>query len=206
MVQGAAAEGIKGALSHVLLIRVDGLHDSDLTAFVAANPKSALPRDPANGCAVVYPHQFLRETTVFEVIKAAGLPTAWSDKHPAYDSVQGPSGKGVDDLFVPEINSDAAITAKAANTEAYDDTKVAAVLNQIVGNTSADKPGAVPAIFGMNFQAISVGEKTAGYTDAAGTPSADLAAALAHTDAALGKVPDALAAAIRPRTAACRIW
>lgn len=275
----AFADGIKGTIKHVLLISVDGLHDSDLSAYAAANPKSAmatlegmgvhydhastampsdsfpgllaivtggtpkstgvyyddsydralsapgsdckvkgtevvydesidiktdaidggggvdqakLPRDPANGCAVVWPHQFLRVNTVFEVIKAAGLPTAWSDKHPAYDLINGPSGKGVDDLFTPEINSDDAITAKASNTEAYDDTKVAAVLNQIGGKTSAGKPGVVPAIFGMNFQAVSVGEKTTGYLDAKGTPSPDLAHAIKHTDESLGKMLAAL--------------
>src|SRR5205823_3006507 len=73
--------------------------------------EALLPRDPANGCTPVYPHQFLRVNTIFEVVKAAGGRTAWSDKHLAYELVNGPSGKGVDDLFVPEINSADAITA-----------------------------------------------------------------------------------------------
>ena len=38
---------------------------------------------------------------------AAGLRTAWSDKHPAYEILNGPSGTGIQDLFTPEINSDA---------------------------------------------------------------------------------------------------
>ena len=151
--------------------------------------EAKLPRDPANGCKPVYPHSFLRVNTIFEVIKAAGMKTAWSDKHPAYELVNGPSGKGVDDLFVPEINSSDDITAKASNTAAYDDTKVAAIINQIDGKSSLGKDGAgVPAIFGMNFQAVSVGEKTTGYTDDKGTPSADLAEALKHTDASIGKM------------------
>lgn len=157
--------------------------------------EAKLPRDPANGCKPVYPHSFLRVNTIFEVVKAAGLRTAWSDKHPAYDIVNGPSGKGVDDLFVPEINSDDAITAKASNTAAYDDTKVAAILNEIDGKTHDGKDGAgVPAVFGMNFQAVSVGEKTTGYSDAKGTPSPDLAEALKHTDESIGKMLAALAA------------
>ena len=127
--------------------------------------------------------------TVFEVIKAAGMKTAWSDKHPAYELVNGPSGKGVDDLFVPEINSKGDITAKAATTSAYDDTKVAVIINEIDGKSHDGKDGAgVPAIFGMNFQAVSVGQKTMGYTDAKGTPSPDLAEALKHTDASIGKM------------------
>ncbi|HEY8294888.1 MAG TPA: alkaline phosphatase family protein, partial [Micrococcaceae bacterium] len=69
------------------------------------NP-AALPVDPAS-CKPVYPHQYLKVNTVFEVAKSAGLRTAWSDKHPAYEILNGPSGKGVDDLFTPEINSPA---------------------------------------------------------------------------------------------------
>ncbi len=157
--------------------------------------EAKLPRDGANGCKPVYPHQFLRVNTVFEVIKAAGMKTAWSDKHPAYELVNGPSGKGVDDLFVPEINSNDDITAKAANTASYDDTKVAAIINEIDGKSHDGKDGAgVPAIFGMNFQAVSVGEKTTGYTDAKGAPSPDLAEALKHTDASIGKMVAELAA------------
>src|SRR5260370_6441702 len=33
-----------------------------------------LPRDPANGCAPVYPHSYLRVNTIFEVAKEAGRP------------------------------------------------------------------------------------------------------------------------------------
>ena len=157
--------------------------------------EAKLPRDGANGCKPVYPHSFLRVNTVFEVIKAAGMKTAWSDKHPAYELVNGPSGKGVDDLFVPEINSNDDITAKATNTAAYDDTKVAAIINEIDGKSHDGKDGAgVPAIFGMNFQAVSVGQKTAGYTDAKGTPSPELAEALTHTDGSIGKMVAELAA------------
>ena len=47
-----------------------------------------LPRDPARGGAVVYPHNYLRVNTIFDVIKAAGLRTAWSDKHLADGGVQ----------------------------------------------------------------------------------------------------------------------
>jgi hypothetical protein len=66
-----------------------------------------LPVDPAS-CQPVYPHTYLRVNTVFEVARAHGLGTAWSDKHPAYEVLNGPSGAGVQDLFTPEINSAAA--------------------------------------------------------------------------------------------------
>ena len=47
--QGAAADGIKDAIKHVLLISVDGLHDADLTAYAKANPTSAMATLAAMG-------------------------------------------------------------------------------------------------------------------------------------------------------------
>ena len=41
-----------------------------------------LPVDPAT-CKPVYPHHYLRVNTVFEVVRAAGMRTAWIDKHSA---------------------------------------------------------------------------------------------------------------------------
>ena len=58
-----------------------------------------------------------------------------------------------------------------------------AILNEIDGKSHlGNKPTQVPTIFGMNFQALSVGQKlieasnstTGGYLDAAGTPGAAL--------------------------------
>lgn len=154
---------------------------------------NALPLDPRRGCTPVYPHQFLHVNTIFEVIKAAGLRTAWSDKHLSYELVNGPSGHGVDDLFTPEIaaplpNGDTP-DVNATDAAAYDAIKVQAIINEIDGrdHTGAAAVG-VPAIFGMNFQAVSVGQKTAGYLDAAGTPSAALAGALDFVDASIGRM------------------
>jgi predicted AlkP superfamily pyrophosphatase or phosphodiesterase len=153
-----------------------------------------LPRDPDRGCAPVYPHDFLRVNTVFEVVRDFGGRTAWSDKHPAYDLVNGPSGRGVDDLYTPEINADG-ITSSEALTEAYDDRKVGAILNQIAGwNHDHTRRVGVPTLFGMNFPAVSVGQKTAGYLDGAASPTRSLGDALEHTDASIGKMLDALAA------------
>jgi hypothetical protein len=174
------------------------------------------------------PHDFIKTNTVFEVIRAAGGHTAWSDKHPAYDLVNGPSGTGVEDLYTPEINSLIAnggtvngvdLTASlqlcdgATNSlplkkvgdyttcepavMAYDDVKVQAVINEINGLTSdGSKRAPVPNILGMNFQEVSVGQKlpVGGYSDAAGTPSALLAGAIAHVDESLGRVVAALEA------------
>ncbi len=56
-------------------------------------------------CVPLFPHDAIRTNTIFEVVKAAGGHTAWADKHAAYDLVNGPSGKGVDDLFTPEVTN-----------------------------------------------------------------------------------------------------
>jgi acid phosphatase len=61
----------------------------------------------------VYPHNDLKVNTVLGVVSGAGLPTAWSDKHAAYDIAAGPNGQAVNttinDLFTPEINSTVAL-------------------------------------------------------------------------------------------------
>lgn len=153
------------------------------------NPQK-LPLNPAKSCTPVYPHDYIRVNNIFEVIKQAGGRTAWSDKHPAYEFLNGPSGKGVDDLFTPEIRP----TTKARSIpkmEAYDDTKVEAILNEIDGkdHTGVRWVG-VPEIFGMNFQSISMAQKMEGfgYLDGEGTPSAGLLDALDHTDQSVGKI------------------
>ena len=177
-----------------------------------------LPRDPKNGCAPVYPHSFIRANTIFNVVKNAGGYTAWSDKHPSYDFTNGPSGNGVDDLWSPEINSipvpiptvqgcdplpdpgaaksSNAWTDSFQNIRCYDQYKVQAVLNWINGKTHDGRSTApVPNVFGMNFQAVSVGQKlvekslslTGGYVDALGTPSDSLFAEIQYVDGAIGQ-------------------
>jgi hypothetical protein len=171
-----------------------------------------LPRDPKT-CAPIYPHQYIRVNTIFNVAHNVGLYTAWSDKHPAYEWVKGPTANGVNDLFTPEVNSVAVPvpvvtptlgacfptlpdpantgdwTKSTFNIQCYDQIKVNAIINQIDGKTSDGMSTApVPAIFGMNFQAVSVGQKlkSGGYTDALGTASANLQQDLDFVDQSLG--------------------
>jgi len=154
-----------------------------------------LPRDPKNGCQPVPPHAYLRTNTVFDVVTAAGKTGAWLDKHPAYDLVKGRSGTGLVDFYAPEIAAGAQ-DHDVRKTEVNDDLRVAALINQINGQDhTGTRKIAVPAVFGLNFQAVSVGQKYAGYTDADFTPSADLAEGLAHTDRSLGQILAALKAA-----------
>src|ERR1017187_9551608 len=69
------------------------------------NPAN-LPVNPKT-CKPIYPNQYLKVNTIFDVARQHGLRTAWSDKHPAYQALSGPSGNGVQDYFTPEINSQA---------------------------------------------------------------------------------------------------
>jgi len=177
-------------------------------SFTTTIDPSKLPRDPADGCTTrVWPHQFPRVNNIFEIVKAAGGRTAWSDKHPAYEFLNGLSGTGMDDLYTPEITapSGVATTNSFALTMAYDDMKVAAILNEIKGfdHTGSTFVG-VPTVFGMNFQAVSVGQKlkaeqlltapplTGGYLNAAGAPSEGLQTTLEHTDRSIGAMVDEL--------------
>ena len=185
-----------------------------------------LERDPAHGCAPVFPWNFLRTNTIFGVIHAAGGYTAWADKHPSYSSVSGPgNGTNVNDYYSPEVNSvpvnlpgvtgcdplpdssaissSNAWTDSFANIRCYDQLKVNAVLNEISGKTHNGLHSAPrPAIFGMNFQAVSVGEKLiektlspkvyGGYLDSIGTPTPALQGEIEYVDGAIGSMVTAL--------------
>src|SRR5258708_7428481 len=176
-----------------------------------------LPRhiDEHGNCAALWPHSALRTTTIFEVVKGKGGHTAWEDKHPAYDLVNGPSGVGVDDLYTPEITNVNGLdnTHSVVCTVQNDQLKVTGIINEIHGLTHDGKTGpGVPEVFGMNFQGVSVGQKLVtdnydqscvsdtgslngqpgGYLDGSGTPSAVLQYALDQTDAALLSMIQAL--------------
>jgi hypothetical protein len=130
--------------------------------------------------------------TIFEAAHFAGLHTAWIDKHPSYEMVNGPSGMGVDDLFMPEIAS-AARDVKGQET--FDDVKIEALVNQIGGQDHTGKENVgVPALFGAALQVFRFAQTlpTGGYTDAKGTPSAPLLEAIEHTDQSIGKIVSAL--------------
>jgi len=199
---------------------IDGITSKNGDGGINSIDPGRLPRDPYNNCAPVYPWNFVRTNTIFGVVHQSGGYTAWSDKHPAYSSVSGPGdGTNVDDFYAPEINSNVvalpgirtplgmacdpvpdltadltAWTNSFLNIMCYDTLKVKAILNEIDGyNHNRTMKTQVPMVFGMNFQAVSVGQKlieanvgSGGYMDATGTPSAQLLQEVQFVDTAIG--------------------
>ncbi|MGA2813211.1 MAG: alkaline phosphatase family protein [Candidatus Acidiferrum sp.] len=149
---------------------------------IASLDTRKLSRDPANGCAPVYPWNFVRTNTIFGVVRAAGGYTAWIDKHPSYSMVGGPGGHGLDDYYAPEVSSNVvalpSITTvdglpcsnildssslsgwnnSFANIQCYDALRMKGLLNQIAGKTHSGAPAETPAVFGMNFQSVYTGQ------------------------------------------------
>jgi predicted AlkP superfamily pyrophosphatase or phosphodiesterase len=185
------------------------------------NPKS-LPYhiDSNKKCVPVYPHSALKTNTIFEVVKGHGGVTAWADKHPAYDLVRGPSGAGLDDLYTPEVTNVGGLdnTVSVICTHENDHLKTVGIINEIQGLTHDGQPAkGVPAVFGTDYQAVSVGQKVShdtpdrtcinpstaadaarltgqpgGYTDGSGTPTDVLSYALDAVDSDLGQIVDML--------------
>jgi hypothetical protein len=149
---------------------------------IASLDPNKLSRDPAKGCAPVYPWNFVRTNTIFGVVRAAGGYTAWIDKHPSYSMVGGPGGHGLNDYFAPEVNSmvvalpgvttpegvSCATIADPsslsgwnnsfANIQCYDALRLKGLLNEIAGKTHGGAPAEIPAVFGMNFQSVYTGQ------------------------------------------------
>lgn len=139
----------------------------------------------------------MRVNTIFEVVEASGKQTAYTDKHPAYDIVRGPSGKGLTVGYFPEIAS-VANTVNA--TIAYDTLHVNAFLDWIKGQTPdhSEVQGngltSTPTLFGGNFQAVSVAQKTKGYKNGTLDFTPELLQAIDFVDASFGKIVAALKA------------
>ena len=193
--------------------------------IASINP-AFLVRDPSKGCAPVSPWAFVRTNTIFGLVHNSGGYTAWSDKHPSYSAVAGPAGAGaLNDYYSPEINSSVvglpgvstpegascaavrdpgadltAWTNSFENIQCYDTLKVNAILNEIAGKTHNGKPAMTPTLFGMNFQAVSVGQKLieasistkGGYLDAAATPGTELLSEIKFVDDSIGEMVKAI--------------
>jgi len=137
----------------------------DATQLFSPINKANLPlfKTAQGQCVEVYPHSFLKSPTIFQVIQGSGRRTAWNDNRASYEILSGPSGKGISELYAPDISStlstvsgspngvDLAGSAALCNSDnaygippfsyttcvplaaAFDDTKVQAVINKIDG-------------------------------------------------------------------------
>lgn len=116
------------------------------------NPAN-LPKTLIKGkCTAIYPHSRLRVNTVFEVVRSKGKETAYTDKHPAYDLVRGPSGQGLSEGYFPEI---ASVPTTVDGTIGYDKLHVDAFLKWLDGASPENAEGSlkgIPTLFGGNFQ------------------------------------------------------
>lgn len=203
------------------LVGVDFLNQGALTHLDGGgsfNPQQIPRRKVGNDCVPVYPHDFIKTNTIFEVVKE-NLPhahTAWADKHAwGTDWVNGPSGLGVDDMARTEINSidpaspagsdytqsfsgNTATDPSYVHTETFDNIHLKNILNQISGKDSTGKNLApVPTVFGTNFQTLSVAQKAlnsegGGYVDGKFTPNKHVEAAITYIDNAIGKMSEEL--------------
>ncbi len=203
--------------------RLDGGSPAGLAGNSAeAIDPARLPETRLHGrCEPLWPHNYLLVNTVFGVLHAHGLRTAWIDKHPAYDILNGPGapaegpGRNIDDFFAPEVH--AALTRAnlallgrgtahladprrsfqdtAAAIRLYDGLKLHALLNEIDGlDHAGTRRVGTPALFGMNFQSVNVAEKHrwGGYLDTSATPSPALLAAIEFVDRGIGRIVAAL--------------
>ena len=171
---------------------------------MTSNPRDVI--NPANlpvsaqTCQPIYPNQYLEVNTIFNVARQAGLRTAWSDKHPAYQMSRAVRAR-VQDFSRPRSTARLGYpagddwTKDNAATMQYDSYKVQAILNEIDGyNHSRTSHVGVPGIFGMNFQTVSTAEKlpasdglAGGYLPGGKVPGPLLVRALNYVDTQVGE-------------------
>jgi arylsulfatase A-like enzyme len=79
---------------------------------------------------------------------------------------------------------------------------VKALLNEIAGKTHDRSPAVIPALFGMNFQSVYIGQSVSepgvgigGYQNAEALPSAELLKEIEFVDASIGDIVGALKSA-----------
>src|SRR5271169_6632362 len=109
VINGTQTEYEEGTEIDQTKVNGGGPYVNPIDGGVLSIDPNKLPRDPFNGCNPVYPWNFIRTNTIYGVLHAAGRYTAWSDKHPVYAAVSGPTGtsnpSNVDDYYAPEVNS-----------------------------------------------------------------------------------------------------
>lgn len=157
-----------------------------------------LPQSKIGGvCTWTYPHQRIRVNTIYEVVHESGKQTAYTDKHPAYDLVRGPSGKGLSVGYFPEIQSFdiTNVTQIIGYDQLHVDSWLAWVnATELVNSEVQEKLTGIPTLFGGNFQAVSVAQKSYGYVAGSLDFTPELVRAFTFVDDSIGQVVAALKA------------
>src|SRR5437763_1980656 len=211
----ASAQNVSGSnIKHVLLVSIDGMHAVDYENCVASK---TCPNLAALGKTGV---NYTRTTTSRPSDSFPGLMALVTGGSPrtvgafydvAYDRVLAPpkiaTGNGLPAGSCLEGQINGTQTEYEEGVE-IDQTKLNAVVNQINGKNHLGTSNApVPVILGMNFQAVSVGEKlvspaalpadrsdinSGGYEDAQGTPRPLMMKEIVFVDGAIGQMVSAL--------------
>src|SRR5437763_7762196 len=78
-------QGTLVSLRENLDINANVLNGGGDDGIGSINPFNLPQKDVGGSLTPVYPHNYLRVNTIFEVAKAAGLRTGYIEKHPAYE-------------------------------------------------------------------------------------------------------------------------
>jgi hypothetical protein len=165
------------------------------TAWADKHPAYIAVAGPGNGSTVddFYGPEINSDSANFVASPALNINT------PPLTISCGADATGLPDRAAVTAGDD--YTGSFRNIQCYDSLKVRAILNQIDGKThDGSKKASVPAIFGMNFQAVSIGQKllykdgtetapfsqNGGYLDALGTPSDSLLQEIEFVDNSIG--------------------
>ena len=141
-------------------------------------------------CETVYPHDFIRVNTVFEVARQNGLVTALAEKHPSYEFLNGNTGFGIVEGYYPEVSSVPRNLTSLSLTQAYDDLHWAAISNWTVGNfvNGTKMPNGGPSLYAANFQSLTYAQSFHKYADSAGAFEGNISAAIQRYDLRLSQL------------------
>ena len=166
---------------------------------------SQLPVDPPT-CQPVYPQNYLKVNPSSRWRAPRVCAPHGRTSIARTTILNGPSGNSIEDLFTPEINSNAPTSATA---RLVDGQRVDHAVRQLQGDRqinaingfdhSGTRSVGTPALFGMNFQTVSTAEKlpvsdgfTGGYEADGVTPGPLLRRALGYINTEMGRMMKAL--------------
>jgi hypothetical protein len=117
-----------------------------------------LPRDPKHDCAELTSHALTKVNSIFDMVHVGGGRTAWAGDNAAYaDLLRGPSGKALDDVFVPTPSPN--LKSLIESAKFADEARVAALLGWINGKVEG-KAEVVPRLFGISLMGLDAAQRS----------------------------------------------